>query len=165
MDRWLLGVLTLFAAYGIVALAERAWQGAYRRWRVGGGRPRLSLVLVVRDVAPVIEGLVRELAALARATSDGKAGVVRVAGLLAVDLGSADDTWAILTRLGDSVAFPVATARAEGVGGVLDCAAREFGLVPTLVLPALGNAAAPLGLARALLEPDRAAWPGGPPDH
>lgn len=165
MDRWFLGVLTLFAAYGIVALAERAWQGVYRRWRVGGGHPGLSLVVVVRDAAPIIEGLVRELAALARATSDGRAGVAKVAGLLAVDLGSSDDTWAILTRLGDSAAFPIATARAEGMSGVLDCAAREFGVAPALVLPVLGSAAGPLGLARALLEPDLAARPAGPPAH
>jgi hypothetical protein len=51
------------------------------------------------------------------------------------------------------------------MSGVLDCAAREFGVAPALVLPVLGSAAGPLGLARALLEPDLAARPAGPPAH
>ncbi|MFO7173246.1 MAG: hypothetical protein DIU70_009825, partial [Bacillota bacterium] len=94
----------VLAAPGWVAMALVAgalllagWWGAGRHRTPGRRRkvPILSLVLLVRNQAPQVEGVVRLLGYCLRGQQ-----VAEQVDLLVVDCGSADETPAILGRLG-----------------------------------------------------------------
>lgn len=90
MGWWLQAVIAALAAYGVLTLLHGLW-----RWVSGkrtAGRAALSVILIMRNEERTVEGLMAELLA-------GQSTMPVVTDIIAVDLGSSDNTPAILRRL------------------------------------------------------------------
>lgn len=116
MDWWLQAAITLLAAYGAIAVIQGLWRlAAPRRAR---GRPQLSVVVIMQDQERTAEGLIGELLA-------GQATAGLVTDIVAVDLGSRDNTPAILQRIARqhghvrSVLMPPGTSSEEAVAAAV----------------------------------------------
>lgn len=90
MSWWLEATFTVLAAYGVFTLLQALWRWLAERRALG--RPALSVVVVVRDQERAVEGLLGELLA-------APDGARLVSDIVVVDLGSRDNTPAILQRL------------------------------------------------------------------
>lgn len=90
MSWWLGAIVAALAVYGVFTLLQAAWRWAGERRALG--RPALSVIVVMRDLERSAEGLVGGLLAVpdgARLISD----------IVVVDVGSRDNTPAILQRM------------------------------------------------------------------
>lgn len=90
MSWWLEAVVAVLAVYGVLSLLQSLWRWAGERRAFG--RPALSVIVVVRELERAVEGLIGELLG-------APDGAPLVSDIVVVDLGSHDNTPAIVQRM------------------------------------------------------------------